>query len=309
MKCSVCNYNNLDTARFCVECGAPFYKICPQCQGETFITSKFCPSCGNGFNLQSDAISRYKRKLNFFDYLGVVKNTKGTYVLVEKNKKYGIINTDGINQILDCEFDSFSIPHNYYTNGSQNYILLKKNNQWYLYNPLNGNRISYEIFEDCKIEENRKEIKVKINGKWGIICGNTGKFLIPPKYDDIEYKDYWGIRKAKFLGYWGAIKQTDTGFPEITIPFEYKILETFEGEDKPRPSQHRNGKWGVILSYGKKILEFEYDEITYHEPFGHSLYYMRKGSLWGMFFSGCRTGEDKFYPCSYSLEQVKNLRY
>ena len=69
------------------------------------------------------------------------------------------------------------------------------------------------------------------------------------------------------------------------------------------PSEHRSGKWGVITQLGKIVIEFEYDEIEYHEPFGHSLYYLRKNDKWGLYCEGKR------FPCTYTKEEVKKLKW
>lgn len=49
MKCSKCQTDNSEGAKFCAECGQSLQteKICSQCGKSNPLTSKFCDSCGN----------------------------------------------------------------------------------------------------------------------------------------------------------------------------------------------------------------------------------------------------------------------
>jgi class 3 adenylate cyclase/tetratricopeptide (TPR) repeat protein len=45
MRCSNCGVENPDTARFCIECAAPFAQRCPSCGAENPPRAKFCSQC------------------------------------------------------------------------------------------------------------------------------------------------------------------------------------------------------------------------------------------------------------------------
>src|SRR5210317_1996183 len=47
MKCTKCQFENPDNAKFCIECGAPIEFHCPQCGAMTPGTGKFCMDCGH----------------------------------------------------------------------------------------------------------------------------------------------------------------------------------------------------------------------------------------------------------------------
>ena len=46
MKCSKCQFDNPEGAKFCIECGSPTEFHCPQCGATTPRTGKFCMECG-----------------------------------------------------------------------------------------------------------------------------------------------------------------------------------------------------------------------------------------------------------------------
>ncbi len=46
MKCSACEAENKDGAKFCNECGAPLSLRCPHCGSGVRAGQKFCDECG-----------------------------------------------------------------------------------------------------------------------------------------------------------------------------------------------------------------------------------------------------------------------
>jgi len=46
MKCSKCQFENLEGAKFCNECGKSLQVICNGCGKENVLGSKFCRECG-----------------------------------------------------------------------------------------------------------------------------------------------------------------------------------------------------------------------------------------------------------------------
>jgi class 3 adenylate cyclase/tetratricopeptide (TPR) repeat protein len=50
MKCTQCQFENPDNAKFCIECGAPMEFHCPQCGAITPVTGKFCMECGHNLS-------------------------------------------------------------------------------------------------------------------------------------------------------------------------------------------------------------------------------------------------------------------
>lgn len=302
MKCNFCNHINKDSALFCVECGSPFYKKCPHCNGSSLISYKFCPNCGSAFDAKVDALNRYKHKLVFFDVILNEINYDCSikkYAIVRKDNLYGVFNTSTLTLIIPCEFES-------YKEEFWGCVFLKDSYGWYIYQISTGTKVFSNAFEDVHPISGAPFVGVKRNGLWGIVSCKNGSYLINPQYDTIDFTPF--ITRAKKGGFWGLIKYNENKSPEVIIPFEYLDLSISTNCDQPHPSQHRNKKWGVFSRNGNKILDFEYDEILYSEPFGHSLYYLRKGSLWGLYYSGGDYDKDTFYPCAYTKEQLSHLK-
>ena len=46
MKCSACQHDNREGAKFCEECAAPLKRACSRCGCELRPTAKFCDDCG-----------------------------------------------------------------------------------------------------------------------------------------------------------------------------------------------------------------------------------------------------------------------
>jgi hypothetical protein len=51
MKCSICQTENPEQAKFCIECGAKMEYYCPNCGAVTPATGKFCMECGHNLKV------------------------------------------------------------------------------------------------------------------------------------------------------------------------------------------------------------------------------------------------------------------
>ena len=56
MKCQKCQAENLQTRKFCCECGAKLSLTCPQCGFENIPNDKFCGECGHGLTVRAEPI-------------------------------------------------------------------------------------------------------------------------------------------------------------------------------------------------------------------------------------------------------------
>jgi len=54
MKCSKCGSDNLEKAKFCIECGQKIEVPCPKCGVANTPASKFCFECGHNLTLPSE---------------------------------------------------------------------------------------------------------------------------------------------------------------------------------------------------------------------------------------------------------------
>ena len=55
MKCTKCQTENLETRKFCRECGAKLQLVCPECGSENLPEDKFCGECGHNFQKSKEA--------------------------------------------------------------------------------------------------------------------------------------------------------------------------------------------------------------------------------------------------------------
>ncbi|WP_298073665.1 zinc ribbon domain-containing protein [uncultured Bacteroides sp.] len=289
MKCITCGAENQNTAKYCLECGSPLFKKCDYCLTQTSINAKFCPYCGKQFKNHSIEVIKYKNKLTFYDYIFIESTPLGKYIKAIDNHRYTLLDIKTCSPIFDYIFEDVGTQKDY-----QNFCFVKKNGKWAIVNPISGKLVTDFVYDAYRTNDHAgSEFRVLRNEKWGKVDANSGKTTVPHIYDDIEYDD-----RVKQNGYWGWLNSRGK-----SIPCEYIKLSSYVFSDNIRPSQHKSGKWGVINRGGEIIINFDYDEITYHEPFGHSLYYLRKGNLWGLYCDG------KQYPCNYTLEEVKKLKW
>ena len=58
MKCSKCQFENPENAKYCIECGTAVEFHCPKCGAITPATGKFCMECGYNLTLPSEPSSK-----------------------------------------------------------------------------------------------------------------------------------------------------------------------------------------------------------------------------------------------------------
>src|SRR5262245_54362331 len=62
MRCESCGTENLDGAKFCIECGTPFLRLCPSCGQQMPPAAKFCPECGTPLKATGKPVPTKRRK-------------------------------------------------------------------------------------------------------------------------------------------------------------------------------------------------------------------------------------------------------
>lgn len=291
MKCPTCGVDNTSSAKYCIECGTPLFKKCDICGTITILNAKFCPNCGKQFEALDIKVIKYKNKLTFYDLISIQKAKSGKYIVAKNSNKYILLDINTLLPIFDYSFEEYPIGRQ---KEYQDFCFVKKNGKWGIINPLAKKCITGFIYDDYKTNDHSgSEFRVLKDGYWGKVDANTGSTTIPHIYDEIEHDG-----RVKQHGYWGWL-----GIKGLSVPCEYISLSWYNFSDNIRPSQHKSGKWGVINCNGDKLIEFEYDEIEYHEPCGHSVYYLRKGTRWGLYCEGNK------YPCTYAKEELSKLKW
>lgn len=263
---------------------------CKHCGQETSDEEVFCWYCGKRVNPTSVVFNRaHKEVINA--YTVQIYSKSGFYLIGNLGFGFVILNDNNKKLVVDTLFEDIITEGRGYVDS----ILVKKNGKWGLINPFTGEILCDFIYDDISqigedCEKENGEIIVYSNGLCGKIDCN-GNIILPIIYDEIG--SYGRVKKQ---GLWGLLKNG-----EQIIPCEYNILggnDILDDFWQWKPSQYKNGKWGVINGNdGEIILEFEYDEIKFIEE--DYYYVMRKGDKWGS-----KMGKFRF-PCEFSLKEIK----
>ena len=129
-------------------------------------------------------------------------------------------------------------------------------------------------FELCQVTDK--------NNKMGIINLN-GSIVIPFIYDSLVQFHLPGLIKAKLNDKWGFINYKG----EILINIEYDLIEL---PSYGTITVKKDGKFGYIDIYGKKIIPFIYDKAYPFTESGQAS--IMKNGKWGLVFLD---GTEKMY--------------
>ena len=197
----------------------------------------------------------------------------GQNFLVEKNKKQGLINTDGkIVAEIDFEFIKRS-------NTENSPILYPFRNGFYSLVDKNGNlkfkdeikSFHYILDDNYQIQafaSDYPQIKVENSkGKFGVLNEKTGEISIPTVYDEIyqnlegQKSSYYIVQKGKK---WGVVNHVN----ETILPFDYESIDfynahyNFEDEKNVSFVAKKGGKFGAINLKKQVLIPFEYKELA-----------------------------------------------
>lgn len=271
---------------------------CKHCGSETDKTNVFCWHCGKRVNPISGVVfndSWHDDNINAYTVL--IESNSGSYLIGDLGVGFVILDKDNKKLVIDTLFEDVIIQ------GRENVdsILVKKNSKWGLVNPLTGIKICDFIYDDISqleedFENENGEVIVYSNDLCGKIDGD-GNIILPIIYDEIRSRG-----RVKYQGLWGCVRNGEQIIPceYIKLGGGYEWGEEDKYETHNKPSQHKNGKWGVIDADGRISLEFEYDEIKIKYDV---IFVMRKGDKWG-----CLYGRE-FTPCEYSLKEIEKKCY
>ncbi|MBD5276219.1 MAG: hypothetical protein HDS30_00950 [Bacteroides sp.] len=197
--------------------------------------------------------------------------------------------------------------------------------------PIKG--IQFEEYCLIKRDNQKRNIWIKVDGKWGLYNIPHSEFVIKPQYESVSPGRYdqntmFAVKKSGFMGvvdgngrecipcvYSKAYVCTESWielekkgkkgiWSNGRMVFECKYDELWTDGELP---SKLNGKFGLVHG-SKVILPFEYDEIKYIEPFGIKIHYMRKNGKWGGHLTADLHRKEKFVPCEYySKDEVDKL--
>ena len=193
--------------------------------------------------------------------------TKEYETKVLNDKKEQIITGYQSVQAIPTETTADGIPF------EKSILKYKKNGKYGLIN-LEGKEITKPIYEEIiAITYKEGMLQVKQNGKVGIINMN-GKEVVKPEYDTIIVDNYYNVdtkyQKTGFI----VSKTEENGYRygyinykgDLVLNTEYTEIERvteIADDDNIYIIAYKDGQAG-ILKNNKKILNFEYEDITYN---------------------------------------------
>lgn len=222
--------------------------------------------------------SKGENILHFKDYKLSSVLQKNTAFIVEKNKKYGIIDNSG-DYLLPIEYDnilfSFNKAFNYNKkNPLLNLFYVEQNDTWGLYLLKERQLITPQYDSISPFLINGTLTAFNKQGKFGYL-NYKGQEVSSAMYDEANQfmNGYAVVGKKDENGnvIYGAINQKN----QTTIPFEYQDLEDFW--DIPTATiAMKNDKYGLVNNLGVVILPFLYSdaELGWIEPNKSKLSYM-----------------------------------
>ena len=257
---------------------------------------------------REEALKPYKiapyLTLNFYDSVGIrnfgFDNPK-KYVIASKNSLYAILN-DSFLPTMPFQFEQIQE-----CNGNGDYLWVKANKKWGLYNYKQRQYLVTPRFDDISRtgrSRNCYTLIVTIGDRWnggdyklGAI-NDKGELFIDCKYEEL-YENEGGYYKAKLNGMEGLLDK----YGRVKLDFVYKHLSAYSSKGM-YPTEYR-GKYGVFNYAGNVILDFIYDKIEYCEPFGCGYHVLVKDGKYGIHI--CATGE--MIPCKYnSRDEIPNFK-
>jgi hypothetical protein len=199
----------------------------------------------------------YDKKIDFS------KSQKG---LAIKSGKYGVIDYQN-KEILPFEFDEIK------ESSSGGFMIAQKGNQMGIIDQ-NGKTVLDFKYDKIQGTWGYSELLVTQQGKQGIL-DKQGKVIIPTEYDSLK-KDYRDFIHVKKDNKWGFYAHNC-----MLAPCEYDFIGYFDYYN--RAIAKKNGKYGVIDSLNKVVLDFKYDAIDYQYSEDDMYILAQQKGKWGAF--------------------------
>ena len=243
-----------------------------------------------------------------------------TFITIQKDKKYGIIDYQ-VNTIIPIEFDEIRIKgwndffsvkkdgkYGYYSKKGEVIIPIRYDNLDGFYESKLNHLLKATIGDSVGVINLKNEvvvpikfkfaysiedfIQVELKGKRGLYS-ITGKEILKPEYDRIYRSETQKSNlvfqvKDNLIGIIGKAGEIlyDAQFKTINyIHDEDLLINPFSGNGKIyRYVKHKNGKFGVFEEFNSKmVIPIEYDTVCRRFDFGNATYFiLKKGSMYGV---------------------------
>ena len=222
------------------------------------------------------------------------------YYSVYTNGKWGVINSKGETIIEPTYIEMIQIPDkskkifictydvDYNTNTYKSKAINEKNET--LFSNYDMVEVISNVDENNNLSTEKEILKVKLNGKFGII-NSEGKEILPCEYEDIYELD--GVKNSLI-----TVKNNKKGLVDtkgnIIIENKYKDIDSLTSKyENGYIVQNSDGQYGVIGYNKKEELQCKYDEIK--NVYGDNSYVVKEdGNLKIIDNQGNNYLEDKF---------------
>lgn len=216
--------------------------------------------------LESDFDKMYDHWLGY-----TVKSEK--FYVVEKDKKHGIIGSDGkAIQPVKCTFEflnSFGLwymssPKRWDKQLNKGFFIAKKDEKYGVLNFCGEERLPFEYGWLWEFSEDNKDFFIAKKGrKYGVIDLNE-EIAIAFEYDWLS--DFSMNNKKIFI----AKRNKKYGIVDLSektvVPFEYDLLHEVEDDEEYKNFliAKKGKKYGAVNFDEKAVVPFEYDDVDYN---------------------------------------------
>lgn len=191
--------------------------------------------------------SKSQDKLDFsvknISHKEVDNETGWIRIKLNNPNKWGFINKDSL-VMIPFEYDFLNPFENglaYAKNKGKEFFITKRNLK------LEGDFDAVNIFSEGLAS-------AKKNDKWGFI-DESGKLVISPRYDEVDYFRTSGLCAVKRNGVWGFIDKFGKEVIAIIYP------EVNQQMKDQNVIVKKNNKWAIFDNLGRQLSDFIYDNI------------------------------------------------
>lgn len=188
------------------------------------------------------------------------------FILVEKNKKKGIIFNGG-KYLLPLEYDEISTMQY----GGINYFLTAENGQYKLIDKDGKVTFDYGICQSVKPSYENQKIIVKRNNQMGVLNSHGGE-EVPVKYDTLfeDFHFYFGKKMGGYDIYKKNGKLVKTIFYDSLAPMFNGYLVA------------KNNKRGVLNEIFEEVAPPDLDTALYYPLMKKTAFMIKRGNKWGI---------------------------
>ena len=166
------------------------------------------------------------------------------FINKRSGNKFGLVSVDG-KTILDNKYSMIAHLNN-------TFYLAEEGEKWQFFDSL-GALVFNEFYEEAYIFRKEQIIKLKKNGKFGMVNKN-GQLIVPLQYEAVKNATE-GLFAVKQKNKWGFINEKN----EVKIPFTYDLAQPF---NKGRARVKIGGNFNFIDKQNKLLLPKGFEQLN-----------------------------------------------